>query len=61
MSAHSSTPIRRSVPAASASAAAGAVSFLPKHSAAAGDALSSQQSNHGDLQMGTSKADPLSF
>jgi hypothetical protein len=59
MSAHSSTPIRRSVPAASA--AAGAVSFLPKHSAAAGDALSSQQSNHGDLQMGTSKADPLSF
>ena len=57
MSTNSSLPTRRSVLAASA--AAGAVSFLPMHLAAAGNAPPSQQSNHGDLQMDTSNADAI--
>src|SRR5690348_6510946 len=47
-----------------ASAAAGAVSLLPTHLAAAGGERSSQPSNQGDLQMGTTKGDairPFSF
>src|ERR1700730_9981510 len=57
MSTNSSLPTRRSV--LGASAAAGAVSFLPMHLAAAGGPLPSQPSNQGDLQMGTSKADAI--
>jgi pimeloyl-ACP methyl ester carboxylesterase len=56
MSTKSASPTRRSVLAA---AAAGAVSFLPMHLAAADDALSGQQSNHGDSPMDASKADAI--
>src|SRR5262245_2750658 len=49
MSRNSSPPTRRSVLAASA--AAGAVSLLPLHWAAAGEAHSSQPSNQGDSKM----------
>ena len=57
MSANSALPTRRSVLAAST--AAGAASFLPLLLAAPGGAHSSQQSNPGDSQMGTSKADAI--
>ena len=57
MSKNSSLPTRRSVLAASA--AAGAVSFLPMHLAAAGGPLPSPPSSQGELQMDTSKADAI--
>ncbi|HSV25740.1 MAG TPA: epoxide hydrolase, partial [Xanthobacteraceae bacterium] len=55
MSANSSLPTRRSVLATSA--AAGAASLFPTHLAAADGA--SQQPNHGDLQMATTKGDAI--
>jgi pimeloyl-ACP methyl ester carboxylesterase len=55
MSTVSTSPTRRSVLAA----AACAVSFLPMRLAAAGDAPSPQQSNHGDSPMDTRKAEAI--
>ncbi len=60
MSAISSTPTRRGVLAASA--AAGVVSLLPLHSAAAGEARSSQPSKQGESKMATNdQIRPFSF
>src|SRR3989475_6688395 len=62
MATRSSLPSRRSFLVASA--AAGAVSLLPTHLAAAGDERPSQPSNQGDSQIGATKADairPFSF
>ena len=57
MSASSSSPTRRTLLAASAAAAS--MSLLPKHLAAAGSALPSQQSNQAGSPMGTTQTDAI--